>query len=872
MKTAELRKMYLDYFVERSHLLVPSSSLVPYKDTSVLLTTAGMQQFKPYFMGLAEPPSGRLTSVQKCFRTSDIDKVGLTARHCTFFEMLGNFSVGDYFKEGAVRFAWEFSLDYLKLDPALIWISYFEGDDQIGADEEAVALWEALGVPRARMVGLPRSANFWGPVGPTGPCGPCSELYFDRGAEHGCSDPGCRPGCDCDRFVEYWNLVFTGYNMGEDQQLTNLPKQNIDTGMGLERVAALKQGVSAVFLTDLFKPLLELGEEIAGKRYGDDRQVDVALRVLADHARAMSFLVADGVLPSNEGRGYVLRRIVRRAARFSRSAGMEPPFLQRFAQRTIDLMGGTYPELVDRREAILRTIGSEEERFNRTLDQGLILVEEAIARASDAGSTVFPGEVAFQLHDTYGFPVEVTREIVEERGLTLDLAGFDSSMDGQRKRARGAQRGGDALQEAVVRFARQTEHATEFKGHEREDLYTVVEHVESLEDGRVLLALRESPFYAEMGGQTADTGVVESEGGKVQVEDVQQQGEVQVLVARPLEGEVEAGVRVKASLSSSHRHDVAANHTATHLLHYALRSRLGKDVTQAGSSVRADKFRFDFAYHEPIGREHLKEIEELVNRRIVENHPVRTFTTSLEYARDLGATALFGEKYGDFVRVVEIDDFSRELCGGTHVAWTSEVGAFKILSEGSVGANARRIEAVSGRAAVAYYRDRDLLVGAAASALDVTDDQVLPALTRLQNRVSALESELSGFVSRASRDVVTTLAARAVSHDGVAVVAEVVEARDGDHLLLLVDQVRERVQPGVVALGAELQGKATLVISVSPQVPRVDAGQIVKTASRAFGGGGGGTAHLGRGGGGDPLRLSEAIACARDTVVARLSD
>ncbi len=872
MKTAELRKMYLDYFVERGHLLVPSSSLVPYKDTSVLLTTAGMQQFKPYFMGLAEPPSGRLTSVQKCFRTSDIDKVGLTARHCTFFEMLGNFSVGDYFKEGAVRYAWEFSLDYLRLDPDLIWISYFEGDDQIAADEEAVALWDSVGVPRARMVGLPRSANFWGPVGPSGPCGPCSELYFDRGPEYGCSDPDCRPGCDCDRFVEYWNLVFTGYNMAEDGQLTNLPKQNIDTGMGLERVAALKQGASAVFLTDLFKPLVELGEEISGKRYGEDRQVDVALRVLADHARAMSFLVADGVLPSNEGRGYVLRRIIRRAARFSRSVGMEPPFLERFAQRTIDLMGGAYPELAERREAILRTVGSEEERFNRTLDQGLVLVEEAIARAQDEGSNVFPGAVAFQLHDTYGFPVEVTREIVEERGLALDLTGFESSMEDQRKRGRRAQKGGDALQDAIVRFARETDHATEFKGYEREDLYTVVENTETLEDGRVLLALRESPFYAEMGGQTADTGLVEADCGKVQVEDVQQQGEVQVLVTRPLEGEIEAGLRVKASLSSSYRHDVAANHTATHLLHYALRSRLGKDVTQAGSSVRADKFRFDFAYHEPIGREHLKEIEELVNRRIVENHPVRTFTTSLEHARDLGATALFGEKYGDFVRVVEIDDFSRELCGGTHVACSSEVGAFKILSESSVGANVRRIEAVSGRAAVSYYRDRDLLVGATASSLGVTEDQVMPALAKLQNRVSVLEAELSSFVSRAAKDVVTSLASEAERRDGVAVVAAAVEARDMDHLLSLVDQVRERTEPSVVALGADLQGKAALVVSVSSQIAGVDAGQVVRTASRVFGGGGGGTAHLGRGGGGDPGKLEDAIACARDTVLAGLSD
>jgi alanyl-tRNA synthetase len=872
VKTAELRKLYLDYFVERGHLLVPSSSLIPHKDTSVLLTTAGMQQFKPYFMGLAEPPSGKLTSVQKCFRTSDIDKVGLTARHCTFFEMLGNFSVGDYFKGGAVRYAWEFSLDYLDLDPNLIWISYFEGDDEIAADEEAVALWEAVGVPRERMVGLPRSANFWGPVGPTGPCGPCSELYYDRGPEYGCSDPDCRPGCDCDRFVEYWNLVFTGYNMGEDRKLTDLPKQNIDTGMGLERVAALKQGVSAVFLTDLFKPLVELGEEIAGKKYGDDRQVDIALRVLADHSRAMSFLIADGVLPSNEGRGYVLRRVVRRAARFSRSVGMEPPFLARFAQRTIDLFGSAYPELVERQDAILRTVRSEEERFNRTLDQGLVLVEEAIARAGEEESTTFPGSIAFQLHDTYGFPIEVTREIVEERGLTLDLAGFESSMEAQRKRARRAQKGGDVLQDAIVRFARSTNHATEFKGYEREDLYTVVENVEPLQDGRVLLALRESPFYAEMGGQTADTGLIEAEGGKVRVEDVQQQGEVQVLVGRTVDGEILPGVRVKASLSSSYRHDVAANHTATHLLHYALRSRLGKDVTQAGSSVRADKFRFDFAYHEPVSRELLREIEELVNRRIVENHPVRTFTTTLDHARDLGAMMLFGEKYSEFVRVVEIDDFSRELCGGTHVAWTSEVGAFKILSESSIGANARRIEAVSGRSAVAYYRERDVLVSGAASCLGVTEDQLLPGIVRLQNKVSSLQAELSGFLSTAAKDAVATLAAQAVKEYGVAVVAATVEARDMDHLLSLVDQVRERVQPGVVALGAELHGKAALVVSVSAEVEGVDAGQVVKTASRVFGGGGGGTTRLGRGGGGDPEKLQEAVTCARETVLADLGD
>ena len=870
MKTAELRNMFVEYFVERDHLLVPSSSLVPYNDPSVLLTTAGMQQFKPYFMGLAEPPSRRLTSVQKCFRTSDVDRVGLTARHCTFFEMLGNFSVGDYFKEGAIRFAWDFSLDCLALEPDRIWISYFEGDDVIEADREAVQFWAAMGVPRERMVGLPRAANFWGPVGASGPCGPCSELYYDRGPEYGCADPGCKPGCDCDRFVEYWNLVFTGYNMDKDHHFTSLPAQNIDTGMGLERVAALKQGVASVFLTDLFKPLVELGEEIAAKRFGDDEKVDVALRLLADHSRAMAFLVADGVLPSNEGRGYVLRRVIRRAARFSRSVGMEPPFLRRFAQRTIELMGGAYPELVARRDTILRVVHSEEEGFNRTLDQGLLLVEEAIARAEHEGIRVFPGQVAFQLHDTYGFPVEVTREIVEERGLSLDLGQFESAMDDQRKRARQAQKGGDAYHDLVTRFARDTVHPTEFKGYEREELYTVVENVEVLDDGRVLLALRESPFYAEMGGQTADTGFIESESGKAEVLDVQQRGLVQVVIARFVEGRFDANTRVKAVLSSTYRHDVAANHTATHLLHYALRARLGKDVTQAGSSVRADKFRFDFAYREPLGPERLMEIEDLVNRRIVENHPVRTFTTSLEHAGDLGAVALFGEKYGEFVRVVEVDDFSRELCGGTHVGSTSELGIFKILSEGSVGANVRRIEAVSGRVAVTYYRERDDLAARVATALNTSDDQVLPCLAKVQNRLEALEAEVKGYLSETAGEVVHSLADAAEKRDGVSVVANVVEARDMEHLLSLVDRVRDRIQPGVVALGADLQGKAALVVSVSQGITGVDAGQVVKISAREFKGGGGGTAQLGRGGGGDPSMLHEALAVSRKAILAGL--
>lgn len=872
MKAAEVRKLFLDYFAERGHLVVPSSSLVPHNDPSVLLTTAGMQQFKPYFMGLAEPPSRRLASVQKCFRTSDIDKVGLTARHCTFFEMLGNFSIGDYFKEGAIRYAWEFSVDYLGLDPDRLWISYFEGDEAIEPDTEAVALWEAVGVPRERMVGLPRNANFWGPVGNTGPCGPCSELYYDRGPEHGCGSPECRPGCECDRFVEYWNLVFTGYNMDEHQQLTPLPAQNIDTGMGLERISAILQGVDSVFLTDVFEPLVRLGEQITGKKLGEDPKTDVALRVLADHARAMTFLIADGVIPSNEGRGYVLRRVIRRAARFSRLAGMRPPLLRRFAEQTIDLMGGVYPELVERRGSILRVVHAEEERFNRTLDQGLVLVEEAIAAAKEEGSSVFPGRVAFVLHDTYGFPIEVTREIAHEQGLVLDMAEFEKAMEEQRSRARLAQKGSAGLEDAIVNFARDTARPTEFQGYEREELFTVIENVHPLDGQRMLLALRESPFYAEMGGQVADKGWIESETGRAAVEDVKQQGEVQVILARLEHGQIEAGTRVKASISSTYRHDVAANHTATHLLHYALRTRLGKEVAQAGSSVQADKLRFDFSYHEPLGPELLNQIEELVNRRIVEDHPVRAFITSLDHARDLGAIALFGEKYGEFVRVVEIDDFSRELCGGTHVSKTSEIGIFKILSESSVGANVRRIEAVTGRAAVAYFRERDMLVRKAADLLGVKDSDLLPALERLLARVQTLEREVQAFVAGATKELVGQLVQRAQRKNGVAVVAEIVDVRDADHLLALADQVRDRLAPAAVALGAKVQDKGMLIVSVSREIGSLHAGNIAKRAIGVAGGGGGGSPQLGRAGGADPGRLAQAVEEAKLAILSGLGE
>ena len=655
------------------------------------------------------------------------------------------------------------------------------------------------------------------------------------------------------------------YNMDEAKQLTPLPARNIDTGMGLERIAALMQGVPTVFYTDVFYPLIELGQELSGHRFGENERADVALRVLADHSRATCFLIADGVLPGNEGRGYVLRRIIRRAARFSRNVDMQPPFLGRFAERAIDMLADAYPELHERRDSIMRVVNSEEERFNRTLDQGLVLLEEEIRRARESGATALPGAVAFVLHDTYGFPVEVTREVIAERGaiprrcpVRHSHGAATTACPGHPRRRR--HRAGR------IQFARDAEHPTEFVGHEKDEIFTVVGNVQPLGDDRILLSLRESPFYAEGGGQSADIGWVEGDTGRAEVLDVQHQGAVQVIHARVTSGTIEAGTRVKAAISTVHRHSVAANHTGTHLLHYALRSTVGKDATQAGSAVRADKFRFDFAFHEPLGPSRLAELEEIVNRKIVENHPVRAFTTTIDHARDLGAMALFGEKYGEFVRVVEIDDFSRELCGGTHVGSTSEIGIFKIVSEASVGANVRRIEAVTGRRAVEYYRHRDGLLSQAATAAGAAQEEaIVGGIEKLRQQAADLKQELAELLSGKAVDIVQSVAAGATEIAGVRVAVAAVEARDADQLVSVLDQVRDRLGSAVVALGAVIDDKAMLVVAVSKGLDSVDAGRLVKRGAAVFAGGGGGSATLGRAGGGDPARLDAALAAVRSS-------
>jgi alanyl-tRNA synthetase len=708
VKAAEIRERYLSFFEARDHRRMPSASLVPASyDPSVLLTTAGMQPFKPYFRGEERPPASRLTSCQKCFRTTDIENVGLTARHLTFFEMLGNFSIGDYFKREAIEFAWELatSRDGYGFDSERVWVTVFGGDSELGLDEdaEAVGFWRAIGVPDERIVRLGRDDNFW-QSGPTGPCGPCSELYLDRGIDFGAEDD--RPGDDSERFLEFWNLVFMQYELQSDGGLTPLPRQSIDTGLGLDRMAAILQDVPSVYETEHFRPLVEFGERRSGRSYGDDFATTRALRVLADHGRAAAFLIADGVVPSNEDRGYILRRILRRAIHQGRVLGIEGSFLPALCDVVVESLGDFYGELQAEHEAIRRWTAAEEEGFGRTLANGQRLLDELIAAARGRGSTEIAAADAFKLHDTYGFPFELTQELLGERDLTVDVAGFEALMDAARATARAGARetdGGEA--ERIADLVRGAGFETKFVGYERTDADTVAGSVQRL-NGTLLVKLEDSPFYPQGGGQVSDSGYVETPTARARVVDVLRVGGDQALAVEPVEGEIAVGDAVHAVVERDERLATMRNHTATHLLHAALRERLGSHVRQAGSYVGPDKLRFDFTHGERLSSEDLRAVEQRVNGWIADGLPVRAIETTLDEARGLGAMALFGEKYGDWVRMVEVADVSRELCGGTHVASTAEIGLFHITTETSSASNVRRIEAVTGPGATALFERR----------------------------------------------------------------------------------------------------------------------------------------------------------------------
>jgi alanyl-tRNA synthetase len=886
MKAAEIRQTYLSFFAERDHKIVPSASLVPSAhDPSVLLTTAGMQPFKPYFLGREKPPAPRLVDVQKCFRTTDIEEVGNTARHLTFFEMLGNWSFGDYFKEESIPWGWELSTKGFGMDAERIWVTVFGGDEDLGLgpDQEAIEIWRRVGVPDERIVRLGREDNFW-QAGPAGPCGPCSELYLDRGVDFGAA--GERPGDDTDRFLEFWNHVFMSYELGTDGSLTELPMRNIDTGMGLDRMAAILQDVPSVYETDLIGPLIDLAEELSGRSYADGGAVTRAMRIVADHSRGAAFLIADGVVPSNEDRGYILRRIMRRAIQQGRTLGLEAPWLSSFTERAIEVMGDAYPELAAERETIARWVGDEEESFGRTLERGTELLERLIREAKESEASWIEAADAFELHDTYGFPYDLTKELLAEQGLSVDDSGFEELMEEQRQRSRGGSataHGSEDSHERVLTFAGSAA-PSRFVGYETLHATTGLAAVES-ENGRALVKLEESPFYPEGGGQVADSGTISWEGGEARVLDVYRVGEDQVVEiegsgprtrerGREIAGDDErapagvdetAFVPVVAQVDREARHATMRNHTATHLLHAALRERLGPHVRQAGSAVRPDKLRFDFTHGQGLNTEELRAVEDRVNEWIKASRPVRWLEMERPEAERLGAMALFGEKYGEWVRVVEVDGVSRELCGGTHVANTAEIGIFKITSEGSSAANVRRIEALSGPAAIDWFREREEQLHEVGELLGSPQDPVAGA-RRAAERLreagkGAQQAQKQLFGEEAER-----LVAEAADVNGVKLAVSRAPLADQKQLLELANRVQSKLGgDAAVALGGAEGSKVGLVVLVSKgAVERgLSAAATVREAAPIVGGGGGGRDDMAQAGGKDPSKLDEALAVAR---------
>jgi alanyl-tRNA synthetase len=834
--TAELREGFLRFFESKDHTRLPSAPLIPPpEDTSTLVISAGMQPLMPYFLGQKAPPAPLVTTAQKCFRTPDIDEVGLDGYHLTFFEMMGNFSFGQYFKDGAIELAWEFLTEHLKFDLERIWVSVFAGDPGLGLgeDEDAIGFWEQIGMPPERIVRLGREHNFWSVGGP-GPCGPDTELFYDRGEELGCGRPTCAPGCECERFLEFWNLVFMEFELHADGTVTPLPKQNVDTGLGLERTAAILQDVISVYETDGYQTIMDWIESESGVGWQSSEKATKAHRIIADHGRGMTFLVADGVLPSNEGRGYVLRRVIRRAVQQARTIGLND--LWRISEVVARQMSQWYPELDEHKEHIRQTLKEEEERFSETLERGMRLFEEI------ATGDRISGEDAFRLHDTYGFPLELTRELAEERGLAVDEEEFTQLMAEQRARSRR----GVAAETIALRL--EGTRPTEFVGYEQTEVLTAIVAYTELGDGTFQAKLERSPFYPEGGGQVSDIGFIENEetGARAELLRATRVGDDQVLTFKG-EGFRERD-RVRAVVPWSVRFPTMANHTATHLLHQALREILGDNVKQAGSAVRPDKLRFDFTHPKALTDEERQRVEHAVNEKVFQNHPVRAFVTPIEEARRLGAMMLFGEKYGDEVRVVEIDDYSRELCGGTHVRSTAEIGPFVILSESSVGSGARRIEAVT--------------AGEAWSLLHARAEEA----EELRQEVLELRRGAAKPPPRAAEAEVT------FRDEANGIVVAEVTAVKGSALRDLSDRIRRSKKASAVLLGSVDDGRVYLVVNVDPGLVErgVDAVSVAREAAKKIQGGGGGRPDLAEAGGKNPEGLSEAFEVAKNQIAAAL--
>ncbi len=866
MKTSEIRNKFLTYFQNNDHQIVPSSPLVPANDPTLLFTNAGMVQFKDVFLGREQRPYRRAASSQRCVRAggkhNDLENVGYTARHHTFFEMLGNFSFGDYFKREAIGYAWEFLTGELGLPPGRLWVTVFDQDD------EAAAIWlDEIGVDPARFSRIGAKDNFWS-MGETGPCGPCSEIFYDHGPEVAGGPPGT-PGEDGDRYVEIWNLVFMQYDRSADGELTPLPKPSVDTGMGLERIAAVMQGVHSNYDIDLFKALIEA----AAQATGEQDLTHNSLKVIADHIRSCAFLILDGVVPSNEGRGYVLRRIIRRAARHGYELGCAQPFFHTLVGPLCEQMGDAYPELTQAAGRIEEQLLREEQRFAETLEQGMKILDEAIAGLS---GKVLPGETVFKLYDTYGFPVDLTEDIAHNRGLSLDMAGFEREMAAQRERARAASQFATGYGDKL-----ELEGQTEFTGYQRlEDRAEVVAiyrdgqpvtHLETGEQG--LVVLDHTPFYAESGGQVGDSGLLLGEGVELEVLDTQKQGDVITHIAVVERGSLHEGDRVEARVDARARARIAANHSATHLLHAALRQLLGEHVMQKGSLVEAERLRFDFSHGEALSREQLREIEALVNEQIRANLPVQAEEMNVDQAMAAGAMALFGEKYGDEVRVLSMGDFSKELCGGTHVARTGDIGLFKITAEGGVAAGVRRIEAVTAEAALDWVNGNEDRLLRVAELVKAGRDTIEQKVVQLLERNRSLEKSLETLKAKLARAAGGDLEAQAVDVAGIKVVAAQLDGADVKTLRDTVDQLKQKLGTAAIVLAAVDGGKVRLVAGVSKNATgRVKAGELVNRVAQQVGGRGGGRPDMAQAGGSDPAALGEALASVPQWVAEQIGD
>lgn len=874
MRSDDIRAAFLEFFRARGHVVERSDTIVPSNDPTLLFSSAGMVQFKPYYTGETPPPYRRAATAQKCLRAggkaNDLDEVGKTSRHMTFFEMLGNFSFGDYFKEEAIAWGWELVTETLGIAPDRIVVSVYEDDD------EAHAIWaKRIGLPENRIFRLGAKDNFWGPAGDTGACGPCSEMHLDRGAD---IDPDATLMHDPhERFIEFYNMVFPQFDQQPDGSRPPLKNRGIDTGMGLERVAALLQDVPTVFDTDGVFPIIQATEGLCSTRYSEN---PTPFRVIADHARALSFMVADGVLPSNEGRGYVQRRLLRRAARFGRELGFEAPFLYQVSRTVVELMSHQYPELSEGARQIERVIQTEEQRFQSTLARGMDLMETILEQVGTGG--VVPGDELFRLHDTYGFPLDLATDIAEDRGYTIDREGFDAAMRRQREQARSAWAGsGEQAINPVYRVLRDRLGDTEFVGYESLDCEARVVAIlrdgkesDALEEGdRGEIVLDRTPFYAESGGQTADRGTIQTAQGAAQVEDVQRKaGKSTVHAVRVTSGRLAVGDQVRAVVDTEARRATQAHHTATHLLQAALQDIVGDHVHQAGSLVTPDRLRFDFTHFEALDAERLRDVERTVNRLVRADLPVETRTMALEEARQAGAMALFGEKYEDSVRVVQVDDVSMELCGGTHVPRTGAIGTFVVLSESSVAAGVRRIEAVCGDTAVEAVQAKAASLDAAARLLNTTADQLAARVETLLQENKRLQREVDKWKQAAATGGAVDYMSQVEEVDGVRLLAVEIAGQDAKGLRMVMDSLRDKIGSGVVVLGSGADGKASLCVGVTKDLTaRIKAGDIVGRLAPVVGGGGGGRPDMAQAGGKLPDRVPEAIGQAADVVHALLN-